>query len=98
MIRLKGKFDGEFPKKSRELEEQIGLKSSTCNCSLDGTNVLSSLENGIESLEFVIAKAKKEDLVELKQHVKAYQNVLIKVENFEEAEEIDRMIKLFQER
>lgn len=71
----------EFNKKKRELEEQINLKS-VFNCSLNDMNVLSSLENGVEMLEMVIDKAGKEDLVGLKQHLQAYRNVLVKVENF----------------
>jgi hypothetical protein len=66
----------------------------TFNCSMDKMNVLSNLENSTENLEFVITKAEVKDLAMLKQHMVAYQNVLEKVGNFEEAEEIDRLLKL----
>lgn len=56
--------------------------------------MLSNLENSTENLEFVITKAEVKDLAMLKQHMVAYQNVLEKVGNFEEAEEIDRLLKL----
>jgi hypothetical protein len=61
---------------------------------MDKMNVLSNLENSTENLEFVITKAEVKDLAMLKQHMVAYQNVLEKVGNFEEAEEIDRLLKL----